>query len=323
MRLPSSTRANKSQTQTPTLSTLDNSGGAHVASSTGDSTRGVGVCYSTRHMNNRSFKSAMPHAPSARHLLTAMAFAVAGVACGSIEASDMPNGDDEQIAAVTQDLFLGPNLTKWSGPVPICFNTRGTSSEVEWMKNALKNSWSAVTPVEFIYSPTCPFAGQAHYIAVSWFHDSGWGVGGVMYSLGVNPSSAINDLTLGYCDTTDCLGAHLVDYAEAFKETVVHEIGHALGFHHEQRRPDYVTLDCPLDDGTGDQNGTVSGGIYLTPDYDPTSVMSYCRGWDGTQPLGYQQGYQGADRLSYGDTHGAQVAYGARLPYWLLPAISP
>ena len=28
-----------------------------------------------------------------------MAFAVAGVACGSTEASDMPNGDDEQIAA--------------------------------------------------------------------------------------------------------------------------------------------------------------------------------------------------------------------------------
>jgi hypothetical protein len=138
-------------------------------------------------------------------------------------------------------------------------------------------------------------------------------------------SAGKNDVTLGYCTASDCLpgGANAIDYEEAFKQSSVHEIGHVLGFTHEQQRPDYTQLDCPKDDGTAATGSdTISGGTYLTAVFDRNSIMNYCRGWDGTNPLQYQAGYRGADRISPGDAFGAQAVYSKRFAYWLLPTVT-
>lgn len=264
-------------------------------------------------------------ARATRDLCCAAALSLNVLACGmSFDADTSPMlASANDIETVTKSLYQGPGVNKWPGTVPICFDGRGTSNEAQWFKQSIQNTWGAVTGLNFIYSSTCPFVGRTQYIWVTWSHGSDWGIGGLAYlPVGMHTSS-YNSIALGYCDTTDCLNAHLTDYIEAVKEVVAHEVGHALGFLHEVKRPDYVNLDCPLDDGTENTDSeTINGGIYLTPTYDPNSIMAACRGWDGANGLVYQEGYKYAERISSGDIYGSQVAYGARFPYWLHPAVT-
>ncbi len=185
--------------------------------------------------------------------------------------------------------------------------------EAQWVKDALKDSWSAAANIDFSFFDSCPYPGETNYVQLTMGEDTQWEVGGVTDILGMNTGGPTNT-NIGYCVTSDCTGAHFVDYQEALKQTTVHEMGHVLGFAHEQERPDTPTPDCPYDNGSRSP-----GGIYLTDYYDNNSIMNYCRGYDGSQALGYQEGYKAAERISGGDVAGAQNAYGRRWPFWLYP----
>ncbi|MBX4962150.1 M12 family metallopeptidase [Rhizobium binae] len=59
----------------------------------------------------------------------------------------------------------------------------------------------------------------------------------------------------------------------------VHEFGHALGFTHEQNRPD-APPECR------DEHASGSVGDYLVTKYDPKSIMNYCEPlWEGNGEL--------------------------------------
>lgn len=73
----------------------------------------------------------------------------------------------------------------------------------------------------------------------------------------------------------------------------VHEFGHAIGFAHEQNRPDKPG-EC-----TEPKQGP-NGTVLLTP-YDPESVMNYCN----------YQNYDNGGRLSALDIKALQKIYGA------------
>jgi hypothetical protein len=66
---------------------------------------------------------------------------------------------------------------------------------------------------------------------------------------------------------------------ECIKALAVHEFGHALGFTHEQNRPD-APAECR------DEHKSGSVGDYLVTEYDPKSIMNYCEPlWTGTGAL--------------------------------------
>lgn len=214
-------------------------------------------------------------------------------------------------------------VPRWTGgQVPICFKSRASSIEAEWVKEALRDSWSAVAQIDFLFWNACPYPKAEFYIKISWTPDrpgDGWGVGGNAFPEGKGRATPV---ILHYCYTTACKTTNGVDYEEAIKSVAVHEIGHKLGFAHEHQRTDRTLPPGCLRNPTSPDEEERKTLIFLTSYYDPDSIMNYCRGYDGQNGLGYQTGYKAADRISSGDAAGAQEVYGRRFPYWLAPSVN-
>jgi hypothetical protein len=95
-------------------------------------------------------------------------------------------------------------------------------------------------------------------------------------------------------------------YQAQFRYEVIHEFGHALGFAHEQERPDNWDPFDPNEDwlycgATYQGRHGLSGGTYETPLFDYASIMDYC----DSDPLG---GFW-RTTLSAGDITGVRNVY--------------
>ncbi|MBL8953594.1 MAG: hypothetical protein JNK82_22655 [Myxococcaceae bacterium] len=241
-----------------------------------------------------------------RQLILAVVAVVSGCGIAPEEAAEAEVGVSEA------ELFQAPNLTKWAGGlVPICFVNGAPGPEVAWTQDALAKTWATAANIGFIYSSTCPFPGRPWHVQLTFDHiTDNWGSRGVADIGMLSPART----TVAVCAANNPNGCrpgqvNAADYEESFRSVVVHEVGHLLGFLHEQQRTDATPI-CPL---TMDSNSViVPNGVNLTPTYDADSIMNYCRGWNGVAPLPYQVGYRGAELLSVGDAQGARAAYGVR-----------
>jgi len=174
------------------------------------------------------------------------------------------------------------------------------------LRDAITNSWPAVTPLVTQYwgpCSTCPEQTRVTKIQ----NKSGWGCGGASAS-GQAPTRLINM----------CLDPPSLTPNFSNRKIIVHEFGHALGFLHEGGRPDNKpNTQYPngpycqtFQGGSWDSEGHPSPGATYGV-FDPESVDNYCssnRVWIGTPPQQTDQSWM----LSRNDILGSQSKYGTR-----------
>lgn len=179
----------------------------------------------------------------------------------------------------------GPNGS--TRPIPVCWEQAGSAREKAWVQDAIERSWDVVSLADFTGWGDC--TDNARGIRII-FEDAGAFTRG----LGTRLDGVANGMHLNFTMAAWNSGCVQHSGLEACVRMVaIHEFGHALGFAHEQNRPD-TPGECEQRQGS---NGT----RMLTP-WDEHSVMNYCN------PI-----YSNGGRLSDRDISGVQEVYGAAM----------
>jgi hypothetical protein len=205
-------------------------------------------------------------------------------ACGELEMDETDGG----VAKVSSPLYGGGTLSKlWIDPstggpipIPVCFTQPGFAAQRTSTRDTLLDTWARVGNMSFTGWGTCPSQNQPNTVRVTFAK----GPGGT-FPLGRNVNGAT-----GVTITTN-------DTNTATRYQTMHEFGHALGFAHDQERPDNWSngqpVYCPnTQEGVKDRPG---GNYYNNA--DNRSIMSYCAGT--------------ATALSGGDVAGLRGSYGS------------
>jgi hypothetical protein len=218
---------------------------------------------------------------SSLRLTLALLVALIGAqACGPA------SSDDQRVSSSA----LSQGGTLWpSGVVPVCYSTADGNNQtlLSRAKSDLTTiGWEAIANVRYTGWGPCGSSGPpTGAVRVHFKHGSN----GLTSILGYPGGGNFTDVTLVDDDTT---GNH-------FQYEVLHEFGHAIGWEHEQQRPDnYGSSGYVYCSQVQRGQGEDTHALVRTPYFDRQSIMSYCTGWP--------------QNLSPGDVAGAQIAYGKK-----------
>jgi hypothetical protein len=220
---------------------------------------------------------------AASHLLLAVS------ACGPADFADLESLEeptDVDVGATAEPLaaqswlFWSPSPGSAVTRIPVCFESGWSQTEKDNIKS-FASVWER-GGVDFTYWADCvnlctPFCvGQAGIHLVKGDECSVHG------RIGTEQNGVISGLELEPSPSRYC---------------VVHELGHALGFTHEQERTD--NTDCGADQSQSDPDLGITS-------YDSTSVMNYCGPNNGTLTSRDILGLKGI----YGETASTIPYYG-------------
>lgn len=170
-------------------------------------------------------------------------------------------------------------------PIPVCFETFVAEHQREraLVRAAVEGSWAKVAALEFTGWKRCEAGTRGLRVA---FSDEAPHTLGLGEQLDGVPSGIV--LNLGF-ERWSVLCKDNRDWCIAV--TAIHEFGHAIGFAHEQNRPDAPDW-CRKEQGPD--------GDLVIGEFDTASVMNYCN-----------PRWNGEGLLSAGDIMAAQAVYGS------------
>ena len=193
---------------------------------------------------------------------------------------------DPIIDSQSSDIYVKSSSVWQTTSVPVCWDNPDEANRTErgWVRDAIAGSWERVSGITFTGWGTCAANAGGIRIRIADEWPSVSHLGSELDGL---EGGMILNFTFQSWEPDFCGSQR--EYC--IRVIAVHEFGHALGFAHEQNKPD--TPDWCKDQAQGED-----GDLAIGP-WDLDSVMNYCN-----------PSWSGDGDLSAIDIHGAATVYG-------------